>query len=71
MYEADQFGLVLFERLAVINQIQCAVFQDIDRNHLGSFLRADHLPGNDVGMVLHPGHQHGIACCQVGPAPSL
>ena len=62
---------MLFERLAVIIQIQCAVFQHIDGNNVRTFLRADHLPGDDVGVVLHAGHQHGIAGSQVGPAPGL
>ena len=41
------------------------------RAHLSALLLAHHLPRNDVGVVFHPGHQHGVSGTEVGAAPGL
>ena len=58
--DAHELGLVLLECPREIVEVQRTVFKDVDRNDLGPLFLADHLPGNDVGVVFHPGHQHGI-----------
>ena len=59
---ACQFGI---ERL----QRQLAMVIDLEVAKLGGALAAEHLPGNDVRVVLHLGDQHRVARVEVRPRP--
>ena len=40
-----------------------------DSFHRGALLGSNHLPGHDIGMVLHGGDQHPVTWLQIDPPP--
>ncbi len=50
---------------------ELAVLVDLQIAELGAALAAEHLPGNDVRVVLHLGDQHGVAGAHIRTAPRV
>ena len=57
------------EELVEGRQVELAVGGERDPANLDAALLGQNLPGDDVGVVLHLGQYHDIACCEVGSAP--
>ena len=59
------------EQLLEFIQQQFAAIVDGSDAQFRALLIAQHLPGNDVGVVLHGGDEHFIACADVLPPVGL
>ena len=69
--DADHFGLVALQFPGEVFKVEGAILPHVYRHQLSAFLFAHHLPRDDVGVVLHLGHQHGVSGAEVGAAPGL
>ena len=69
--EGDQAHIAAPELCVEFLQRELALLIDLQVAELGAALAAEHLPGNDVRVVLHLGDQHGVARAHVRPAPGV
>ncbi len=65
--EGQQFGAV--EQEVEIREIELTVVGEADPADLEALLLGEHLPRNDVGMMLEQGEHDRIARSEVGAAP--
>ena len=70
MRDRDQLGLRR-QQLRQLVQLQLAAIVDRQHAQLGALLLAQHLPGHDVGVMLHRGDQDFIAGADVLAAIAL
>ena len=61
MHDRDDLRLPAGQDLLVLLQPQFAAVVHRDDAQLGAGLLAHHLPGDDVGMMLHGGDHHFVA----------
>ena len=71
MREGDQAHIAASELGVERLQRELTTLIDLEVAQRGSPLAAEHLPGNDVRVVLHLGDQHHIAGVHVGPTPGV
>ena len=57
------------EQAVEIGQIEVAVISDGEPAQLDALLGGQHVPGDDVGVVLQLGDDHRVARSQIGMAP--
>ena len=67
----NQFGLVALQFPGEVFEVEGAILPHVHGHHVSVLLLAHHLPRNNVGVVLHSGHQNGVSGIEVGAAPGL
>ena len=59
------------EQLFILGQKNLPGVVDGRNAQPGALFRAEHLPGNDVGVMLQPGDDDLIVLLNIAPAPTL
>ena len=67
--DAEELGAV--EQAGKVGQVEVAVGRKRDPAQLDAPLGGQHVPGHDVGVVLHVGEHHGSPACERRAAPGV